>query len=412
MKKLTAVLLLLIICILPAFAEDMAPLMLTSTRAYALGGPHVAYTDDIYALFINPAALHKVNQKSYFELSFAIDNLSNLIDVSQAIMSEDWDAVGDFANRSGGKIPLGFEMRGPLSIGYAANGLGFGVWDHISTDAEIIGTNIAAQAYADFILNFGMSFSILSLGSHAVEAGFVVKPFFRTMALMDADGMDMAAGGDALDKMMDEFNVPMIMGAGFDLGFMYRFRNNLTAGLTVGDVVTRGGVVSTAVGNNPGVVYRVPATLNMGVAYTLRLNELWTAAPRLLQPTYAAFMFDWHDFTNVFFASDYTRKNPSLNLGFGMEFGFFNFLKLRMGLNEMLPAIGLGVEFKAVQFNVAAYGKELGNEPGQMPTWALDLSLAIRPQSKAKSWPWSKPIVNIFLGKSEGENPDAEEEAL
>jgi hypothetical protein len=143
----------------------------------------------------------------------------------------------------------------------------------------------------------------------------------------------------------------------------------------------------------------------MGVAYTLRLNELWSAAPSILQPTYAAFMFDWHDFTNVFFASDYTRKNPSLNLGFGIEFGFFNFLKLRMGLNEMLPAIGLGVEFKVIQFNVAAYGKELGNEPGQMPTWVLDLSFAIRPPSKERSWPWSKPIVNIFLDK--GKNPEA-----
>jgi hypothetical protein len=407
MKKFAAFLLILLVCMLPAFAEDMAPLMLTSTRSYALGGYHVAYTDDIYALFVNPAALNRVNQKSVVEFSFAVDNLNNLTDVVKAIKSEDWDALGNFADKSGGKIPLGFEMRFPLSVGYAANGLGFGIWNQVSMDAEVIGTSIAASVYADFITNFGMSFSILSLGSHVVDAGFVVKPFIRAMALMDADGIDLASGGDdAMDKLIDEFNVPLIAGAGFDLGFMYRFRNNLAAGLTVDDVYTGGGVVSTIVGNDPGVSYRVPTTLNWGVAYTLRLNELWAAAPPALQPVYAAFMFDWRDFTSVFFADDYTRRNPVLNLGFGMEIGFFNFLKLRMGLNEMLPAIGLGAEFKAIQFNVAAYGKERGNEPGQMPTWALDLSFAIRPQSKERSWPWSKPIVNTILNKGKSKEPE------
>jgi hypothetical protein len=397
MKKFSALLLILLVYIVPVFAEDMAPLMLSSTRGYALGGPHVAYTDDIYALFVNPAALSRVNQKSFFELSAAVDNLGSLLDVTDAIKEEDWKALGKLAKNAGGKIPLGFDLRFPLSVGYAANGLGVGLWNQTSMDIEVIGTSIAANAYADLILNFGMSFGILSMGSHVVDAGFVVKPFFRAMALMDADGMELAGGSDALDKLMDEFKVPLIMGAGFDLGFMYRFRENLTTGLTVDDVYTGGAAVSSITGDNFADVYRVPTTLNLGVAYTLHLNRVWAAAPPVLQTAYAAFMFDWHDFTNVFFVSDYTRKNPALNLGFGMEFGFFDILKLRMGLNEMLPAIGLGVEVKAIQFNVAAYGKELGNEPGQLPTWALDLSFAVRPGSKERSWPWSKPVVNTIL---------------
>jgi hypothetical protein len=419
MKKAAPIVFVLLACILPAFAEEMAPLMLTSTRGYALGGPHVAYTDDIYALFVNPAALHKVNQGSFLELSFAIDNLADLIDVIKAVSTEDYDAVGDYAEKSGGKIPLGFKMRGPLSIGYAANGLGFGAWDQVSVDTEVIGTNVILNAYADFILNFGMSFSILSLGSHEVDAGFVVKPFIRGLFALDKDLMDLAADGSgAVDQLMDDLNVPFLAGAGFDLGFMYRWRRNLAVGITFDDIVTRGRVIATLVGSNPADSYKVPFTLNMGVAYTLKVGELWPSVPHILAPTYAAFMFDWRDFTNVFFARDYTKKNPVLNLGFGIEAGFFNFFKVRMGLSEMLPSVGLGLEFKTIQFNIAVYGKELGNEPGQMPTWALDLSFAMRPKTKERSWFWAKPIVNTFFNKSKGGEQDApaeqpvEEEAL
>jgi hypothetical protein len=409
MKKAVAFIFALLACVFPVFAEDMAPLMLTSTRGYALGGPHVAYTDDIYALFVNPAALRKVNQGSFFEFSFAVDNLDDLVDVVKAAGTKDYDAVGDYAEKSGGKIPLGFAIRGPLSVGYAANGLGFGAWDQISMNTEIIGTTVIVDAYADVILNFGMSFSVLSLGSHEVDAGFAVKPFFRGLITLDKDLMDLAIGGsNTFEKLLDDVNLPLIAGAGFDLGFMYRWRNNLAAGMTFDDIFTRGGVITTPVGTNPSGSYKVPFTLNMGVAYTLKLSELWPSAPGILAPTYAAFMFDWRDFINVFFASDYTRKNPVLNLGFGIEAGLFNFFKIRMGLSEMLPAVGLGVEFKTIQFNIAVYGKELGNEPGQMSTWALDLSFALRPKTKERSWPWTKPIVNAFLNKSKSEDGEQE----
>jgi hypothetical protein len=405
MKKITGLLLFLSV-LSTAFAEDMAPLAVSSTRSLGMGGTHVAYTDDVYALFVNPAALRRANQGSVLELSPA--TLGPVFDVLDMVNSSGKDltsSLGDFAKKTGGKIPIGFDLRGPFSIGYTANGMGFGFWDRVHLDASIIGTDISASVLIDFILNYGMSFSILSTENHAVDAGFAVKPFVRAKADLEVTALDAIGGG--LDDIMDEFNIPLIAGAGLDLGFMYRFRGNLSAGLTIDDVYTGGGRVSTLVGDEKGdSSYRVPTTLNLGAAYTLRPLPWMNLA----------FMLDYRDFTNLFFADDFTRKNPILNLAFGAEVSMLQIFKLRIGLNEMLPAAGIGFVLKAFQFNAAIYGKELSNEPGGFSTYALDLSIAIRPGTKAKTWPWSQPIVNTVMNRpapdTSGEAEAAMEDGL
>jgi hypothetical protein len=350
----------------------------------------------VYALFVNPAALQRANQGSVIEVSpVAVGQFFDLINLAGSASGDElFSSVGDLTK--GGKVPVGFDLRGPLSIGYTANGMGFGLWDRIHVDGSLVGMDFKASVLADVILNYGMSFSILSTENHEVDAGFVVKPFLRGMFGMDLAILDLLTRdlGDILD-----FNIPLIAGGGLDLGFMYRFRRNLSAGLTIDDVYTGGGRVSSIVGDATGdSSYRVPTTLNLGAAYSLRPLP-WMSL---------AFMLDYRDFINIFFASDFTRKNPILNLAFGAEVSILQLVKLRIGLNEMLPAAGIGLTLKAVQLNAAIYGKELSNEPGGFSTYAIDLSLAIRPGTKAKKWPWSQPIVNSVMGISA---PDRSAEA-
>jgi hypothetical protein len=402
MKKI-ALLFLVFGALSASFAEDMAPLAMPSTRGLGMGGTHVAYTDDVYALFVNPAALQRANQGSGFEFSPAfVGPLFDLIDLASSASDDLTGALGDFAKDTGGKIPIIFDLRGPLSIGYTANGLGFGFWNRVHEEAVVIGTDISASVFADLILNFGMSFSILSMGNHEVDAGFVVKPFLRAKGGLDVTALDAIGGG--LDNIIEEFNVPLIAGAGLDLGFMYRFHKDLAVGMTIDDVYTGGGRIATLYGDDDGISsYQVPTTLNLGVAYTLQPLS-WLGL---------AFMLDYRDVTNLSYADDYTKKNPILNLAFGTELSIYKFFKLRFGLNEMLPAAGIGLEAKAFQFNVALYGKELSNEPGGFSTYGLDVSIAIRPQTKEKKWPWSRPIVNSILeGRGAATaGPDASAEA-
>jgi hypothetical protein len=385
-----------------SFAEKMAPLEIPSTRSMGMGGTHVAYTDDVFALFVNPAALQRANQGSAFEISPAF--VGPLFELSDLLSSIDGDiigAVGDFTKKTKGKLPIGFELRGPLSIGYTANGMGFGIWDRVSVQTSFIGTDLKASVLADMILNFGMSFRVLSLENHEVDAGFVVKPFVRGKADLKLSAMDAAVGGT--DSLLDDLNVPLIFGAGLDLGFMYRFYEALAVGMTIDDVFTGGGRISTIYGTDDGVsFYQVPITLNLGVAYTLQPIP-WLSL---------AFMLDYRDLTNLFFAGDYTRKNPILNLAFGTEIGILSFLKLRFGLDEMLPTAGIGLVAKAFQLNFAIYGRELSNEPGDFSTYGVDIGISVRPGTKKKTWPWSNPIVNSIIGLPVYEiNDEAEAEA-
>jgi hypothetical protein len=386
MKKIIALLLAALCLSAFVFGEDMAPLTLSSTRNAARGGPHVAYTDDVYALFVNPAALRKVNQRSFFEISPAfVGPLFDIVDIAKA--DDPGKALGEFASEQKGRIPLGLDLRGPLSIAYAANGLGFGIWDRILVDTRVRGTDIEATVLADVILNYGMSFRLLDLSYHQVDAGFVVKPFLRGMTYKEMSGLDLV---DDSDILLKDISVPIIAGAGLDLGFMYRLFDDLAFGLTAADVFTGGGEVAAAMGSKSDTFYRVPMSLNLGLAYTFKLGKVWKDAPSLLQSSYAAFMFDWRNLTDAFQPDDYTKRNFILNLGLGLEFGFFDFLKIRMGLNEMLPAFGLGLEPGPFQFNFAMYGKELGNEPGRFSTYVYDFSIAIRPGSKKQQWPWTR----------------------
>ncbi|MDR0450555.1 MAG: hypothetical protein LBH26_04745, partial [Treponema sp.] len=396
-KKIAVLLFAALLAPAFVFGEDMAPLTVTSTRNAARGGPHVAYTDDVHSLFVNPAALQKANQWSFFELSPAlVGPLFEIVDI--ATSSDPGKALGELARDQNGKIPLGLELRGPVSFAYTANGLGFGVWEQISVDTRIRGVDIQATAMADFILNYGMSFRLLDLSYHQLDAGFVVKPFLRGMAYKEMSGLDLV---DNSDLLLEDFTIPIIMGAGFDLGFMYRFYDDLALGLTIGDVFTGGRAVGSAMGSTPDTFYRVPMSLNMGLAYTFKLGRVWKGAPSLLQSSYAAFMFDWRNLNEAYQYDDYTKRNPSLNLGIGLELGFFDFVKIRMGLNEMLPTFGIGLEPGPFQFNFAMYGKELGNEPGRFSTYVYDFSIAIRPEAKKQRWPWTRRALgNLALEKA------------
>jgi hypothetical protein len=395
MKKLSA-LFLCLACLSAALSADekrMAPLGFPSTAANGMGGPHVAYTSDIYALFVNPAALQWANQTSVFELSGAvIGPLGKLAKFGSGMM----DAVENADNIDplldiieGGKLSLGMDIRGPFSAGYAANGLGFGLFSRTFVDARVIGTDIDAVGYVDMMLPFGMAFNVLRLRDHELAAGFTLKPFVRVLADLEMSVLDFVGNSDALTNAA----IPVLGGLGGDLGLLYRFKRDLAAGLTLGDPFTFGARMGNISGASSHKIYRVPFSLNLGAAYTFRLASVWKTAPRALQSAYVAAMMDWHGMNNVFTWNDRIHRNPILDLGMGAEFGFFNFLKLRVGLRDMLPMIGLGLEPRVFKFNVALYGKELGNEPGVNSAMALDLSIAVRLDNKKKNWPWSKPFI-------------------
>jgi hypothetical protein len=378
---------------------EMPQLLMPSTRNAGRGGSHVAYTNDMYSLFVNPAALMYANRSSALELAPALmlnTEASGVESLVRKIIDGDdiVKALGDFASKTDGRLPLGLDFRGPISIAHVRSGLGWGLFSRENVDLRINGTDIDALAHGDVIFNFGMSFNVLSTQRQALDAGFVAKAFGRVLAEASLNALDMVSDPDAV---LDGISIPFIIGGGIDFGLLYTVKNflllgNLSLGLTFDDVFTRGFTNSVD-------TYFVPFTMNFGAAYTIDWNIIRVSA-----------MADFHDFTRMLDSAaydDFSKRNPLLGISFGLDASLFNIFHAGLGLKDWLPSVGAAVTVGGFELSFSYYGKELGIEPGQYSVYVLDLSLAIRWNTTpvVRNYNKTSIIEKIF---AKGEASDAE----
>jgi hypothetical protein len=400
-------------CAAVVFAEEarteMPRFEISSARSNGFGGAHIAYTDNVSALLVNPAAIMRVRQRSFFAPSFTLLSPEKTLKLAGDIAGGDFGAVLEEMNNPNnpGKIPLGLGINEfPVSIAWVADGFGFGVWDRVFVNANVIGTTAEATILADLVIPIGFAFRILDTDAHDVDAGVALKIFGRGYGHKMVNAIE--AIGD-LDALTSDLGAPVIMGAGFDLGFIYRWDIGLSAGITFDDIFTQGGEIARVGGgtkNEDG--YYVPFSLNFGVAYDLKIGTFWKTAPGFLASTGITAAFDWHNFELAFSDNPYFVRNPALGIGMGLQLNLIDIFKIRFGMSEMLPAFGLGVDLGPFEIDIAYYGKELGLEPGQMPTAALDLTIAFRPGAKERQWPWTQTSLVEFIA-SQGQKSNAQQ---
>jgi hypothetical protein len=382
----------------------MPPLTIPTAASNGFGGHHVAYTDNVFGLLVNPAAIIRVEQRSFFTLAPTLYSPQFVNDMRKAIgdlMSDGSDNfagilgnMADTLSKQRGRIALGLELREfPLSIAWVADGFGFGLWNTSSVRANIIGTNVGFSIMEDVMLPVGMAFKILDLGEHTVDAGFTVKPFGRFMIRQTLDIMGLIT--DSERDLTELFSMPVMAGAGFDLGFMYRWDMGLQAGLTFNDIFTRGNVIfdmSELVSseNRRPNTYEVPFTMNLGLAYDFRIGRFWPQTSGLVRNLGFTLAVDWRNIANIFQQNNYMNRNALLDFGVGFQVSIFDIGYVRIGMNEMLPAAGIGVDLGPFKIDLAYYGREFGNEPGQLSVAAVDLSIALRPGAKKRDWIWAR----------------------
>jgi hypothetical protein len=405
MMKKTIMFMAALCCAAVIFAEEtrveMPRFEIPSARSSGFGGSHIAYTDNVSALLVNPAAIMRVRQRSFFAPSFTLLSPQKTIKVAGKIGSDDFGAALEDLNNPNnpGKISLGLGLNEfPISIAWVADGFGFGVWNRVFVNANIIGTTAEATVLADLIIPVGFAFKILDTDAHDVDAGVTVKIFGRGYGHKPVNALEAI---DDFGALVDDLGAPVIMGVGLDLGFIYRWNIGLSAGITFDDIFTHGGEIARIGGGKKEDGYYVPFSLNIGIAYDLKIGNLLKAAPGFLAKSGLVFAFDWHNFDLLFVTDNpYLKRNPVLGIGMGLEFNFADILKVRGGINEMLPAFGFGFDLGALEIDVAYYGKELGLEPGQMPTAAVDLTFAIRPDAKERHWPWTRTSLVESISKT------------
>jgi hypothetical protein len=378
-RFISAAFFLCLLIVLPALylsGDAIDPFVLPQARFAGLGGNHAAVGDNFYSLFTNPASFVDVEEEfSAAELSISTYGpVLELIDLfrSNSGSLDDLNLPGIISPAG---FAAGFEVGGPLALGWVGRGLGLGIFDRLRSTAAISGTKIRPLIAGEILLVGGYSFRFIEKESHLLDAGFLGKGFFRGDLNLEAPIFDI---GSLLDDPTER-PFGTYLGLGVDLGLRYTFRENLAAAIVCYDayspaLVTPYDSISAFTGRDgpsgsEASYATVKRRLDLGMKYRIRSEFIDRYISRM------TVMADYRDILD--FASLIPR-NPILNIGIGLELTVLNALSFRMGITDALPSFGLGLDLTFMTLDFAIHGKELGLDPGMQSVYGLDLSLLFR----------------------------------
>ncbi|MDR1900843.1 MAG: hypothetical protein LBQ88_00980 [Treponema sp.] len=368
-----------LLCLLPKsivlFGEVIEPVFIPNARSAALGGIHTGLGDDFYTIFTNPASFVGIeDQFSAGELSLSVYGpIFEIIDLARnALDSGNNLDISGITGAAG--FTAGFDMAGPVSLGWVGRGLGLGIFNRTKAKASMTGTTVRPLLLEDILLVGGYSFRFIDKKNHILDAGFLGKGFYRGSLEFKTSVFDAMSMFD--DPMNNEFKT--YLGLGVDLGLRYTFADNLTFALVCYDVYSPTLVTVydslndfidkkyPSSSGNYATVYRC---LNAGIKYRIRSEFLDRYISNLI------ILADYRDMLDLFAP---IPRNPILNIGLGVELLALNVLSLRAGITDALPAAGFGIDFGITRFDCAIHGKELGLDPGVQPVYAFDIALLFR----------------------------------
>ena len=400
--------LLVVLLTFPVYAEmqTMPRLTIPSALTTGMGGHHVAFTDNVFSLLVNPGAITQTRQRSFVNVAATLDSpgmVFEMVDPLFSMFSELRDgeipSIGDFLKplgEQGGQISigLGFPAIPLVSFASVRDGFGIGFWQSFHVNANLNGLNSEFKFMTDAVLPIGFGFRILDIGKHNLDAGVTLTPYIR--AIFDVGPMPVLDLIDQIDGIIEDSHIPVIAGGTVSAGLMYRWGNGLRLGAVFNDIYSVGQVIYELTpdglehASDDRPAYYIPFTLDLGAAYQIRLGGL-------LNLTVAA---SWHNVFNIFNQDDYLNsRNYYLDFSAGAQLTLLNFVHARAGINEMLPSLGAGVSLGPLCIDVSYYGRELGIEPGQFPSATADISIAIRTRPNPANRVWNKrSLIGRFGG--------------
>jgi hypothetical protein len=342
-----------------------------SARASGFGGIHAAQGDDFSSLFSNPASFAGIEKQfsaaelsislygPVFELLDLAANSSGTVNISPLV------GPGGFA--------AGFDIGGPVALGWVGGGLGFGIFNRTTADAKVTSTKIRPTAAEEILLLGGYSFRVLDNLDHKLDLGFLGKGYYRAMLNLESSILNVTEMFDDIDSRPFETH----FGLGLDLGIKYSFAGKLSLALAGYDVfspalVTRYAALSDyGGGGSLGQGYAtVTPRLALGVMYRIQNDFL----DRYLSDFIV--MLDYRDLLDPFISL--IPRNPILNISLGAEIKLLSVLSVRAGIADALPSLGFGLDMKILRFDFAMRGKEMGLDPGIQSVYAIDIGLLFR----------------------------------
>ena len=358
-----------------------------SARTSALGGIHVAYTEDLSSLFHNPAGfITAPSQLSIAELTIGasgpIFDIANI--VIQAFGDSDITALLGTSTVQNlvRSIYAAADVAGPIYFGYIGRGLGFGFFN--TTDVSFTASGplaIRALIGEQITLSGGYAFRI-PLGSedHSIDAGVLLKGALRgevelERSLLELPGLFADIGLETITGEPFRF----VAGLGLDVGLRYSFSDVFAFGLVGRDLFTPTfsqnfstlDVFLDSSEDPTRVDGFLPINLSAGLLFSPSLGRLERYINDIV------ILLDYADILD-FLTHSSTAVNPILHVGLGVELTLLQILDIRGGFHEGLFSAGLGIDLSILRLHISMFGSEFSAEPGGRPVYNAMIGLEFR----------------------------------
>ncbi len=356
-----------------AWGEELEAFSFRDAREIALGGRHAALSGGAEAFLANPASLGAARPE-FSAARLGLVASGPVFDLANLALGAEGDIVAALSSllaKYDYKLYAGFELSGPLAFGYVGEGLGFGLYNRTSLKVNAASiASVTLRAREDVLIAGGYAYRQALGGGHALDLGLLAKGFVRaelgiTTTLPGLEAIlanPLALLGEPVD---------LTTGIGLDAGLRWNWNEVLAAGLVCRDVYSPALVATFACLDTIGGT--ASATRSARIAPDLAFGLAWSPPLRRLGRYLdgISLALDYGDMLDL---ARPVPRNALLNLGIGLEVRALDILAFRIGLSEALLAAGLSFDLGALRLCAAAWGDELGIEPGDRPVYNLLVS--------------------------------------
>ncbi|WP_255804529.1 hypothetical protein [Treponema denticola] len=377
MKKVIAFLFLCIIVGSACFAQISMPEPVTpsyvSPRISGLGAPFTTYQAGTETLFTNPAIFPFLTKRWSAGKIALHANEDSFGGFGSIFASEKLKTLAEYLYKGDSKY-FDFSATGPLALSLADRNFAVGLFNRTVFHADVQNTVMKKLLIGEELLvTGGYGICLYDDDVNKVSLGFQMKGFFQTFSYaLNKSKADMAL---VVNSGLQDLNIVLASGIGLDAGFLYKYDNYFFLGITCKDAYTP--VFLTPYNNFSDYKKAITAgktqyktllpNLSAGIGSMPVFDDVWT--------TVSSWSF-YLDYQNILEPIFNKNRSPLLNLSFGTEIVFHKVLSFRLGMYELYPHLGVGLDFTYFQIDFSAFLKELGNKPWENQKLGLDFAFS------------------------------------
>lgn len=376
-------------------------------RYGAMGRSGLALTTRLDSFFVNPAALAKKGfALAIPSATISVYNLSAALNDSKTVEIIDKLTHGNATNADTAKLAvnlLGNLGRGRNLIATmdASIAMKVGIFG-LATNMQVKlhGLNTGSSMLSQSIIpevnlaqTVGLGFRILNFDSVSLSVGASVHAIYKAyLKGIDANTIVGLIGGTEETNPTELllWDTPIVGGfavpidVGVNVGF---FNNALVLGTTLSNI--NGKYYMNSYGSAGDLVnslstgamappegHQVAASEKFTIGTPLSFNIGLAFAPRVpvLRPVLTV---DFVDIIDLFTSDNFQASDILLHMNFGAEFGLWDVLTVRGGVDRGYISLGAGFWLPFMEIDVAYGRQEFGDEIGDKPVDALTIKFSL-----------------------------------